>query len=353
MNPYLSQKLKIISFILIVMVVFLHAHNLSGKGDLLNYYVQNLISNGITKMSVALFFVISGYLFFFNLHQADNSDFQKKISSRFRTIFIPYLLWSLWGILFFFLLQAIPFSRSFFNSDLLQEKSLPELLHILFVKPLPYQLWFLRHLFLFALLSPLIYVLTRYFKGIVGLLLIAILLLKIVEIPDNDFIHNRSLAYFCLGAYLGVHGQHLVLRRYAKWGIVATVLWLTLVVWRIVGDSQGLMNDKLWRNFIQHSEYLIGIFALWSLYDFFIASKKEQSKVLPTFLVFAFFLYASHEPILTIAKKMGLKILGNGIGSQLAVYFAAPIFTILLCISMGMLLKNVMPSIYAKLSGGR
>ncbi|MEL6945544.1 MAG: acyltransferase, partial [Bacteroidota bacterium] len=238
MNTYLSRKLRVVSFILIVMVVFLHAHNISGKGDLLNYYVQNFISTGITKISVALFFVISGYLFFFNIKEGKIQEFGSKIKSRSRTILLPYLLWSLWGILFFFLLQSLPFSKSFFNSDLLQKKSTPELLHTLFVKPLPYQLWFLRHLFVFALLSPILYFIAKHAKWIL-LSIIAILLLKILEIPENDFIHNRSLAYFCLGCYLGIHGQAWLKRNYTKFGIGATLIWLALVAWRIIGDSQA------------------------------------------------------------------------------------------------------------------
>jgi len=352
MNAYLSRKLKVISFILIVMVVFLHAHNINGKGDLLNYYVQNFISTGITKISVALFFVISGYLFFFNIRAGKIQEFVSKIQSRSRTILLPYLLWSLWGILLFFLLQSLAFSKSFFNSDLLSEKSFSELLHVLFVKPLPYQLWFLRHLFVFALLSPLIYFIARYAKWTL-LVIIAVLLLKIVEIPENDFIHNRSLAYFCLGCYLGIYGQEWVKRAFPKFGIGATMLWFALVAWRIIGDSQAFINDKLWRNFIQHLEFFIGIFALWSLYDFFQKNNPKSQKALSAFLAFAFFLYVSHEPILTIIKKLLIKAVGNGSINQLVIYFAAPLITIGLCITVGMILKRFVPKVYSVLTGGR
>lgn len=353
MNAYLSRKLKVISFILIVMVVFLHAHNISMRGDELNYYVQNLISNGFTKISVALFFVISGYLFFFNLVDPKSKDFRRKIQSRVRSILVPYLLWSIWGMIFFAILQNIPFSKGFFSLGLLQNKSSADLLHILFIKPLPYQLWFLRHLFVFVLLSPLIYFTTKVLKGSITLAIIAVLLLKILEIPENDFVHNRSLAYFCLGAYLGIHQQSFVLKRLPSWGIPATVAWIALVVWRIVGDSQAFINDKLWRNFIQHTEYLIGIFALWSLYDLLSKADTANAKALPKFLAFAFFLYAAHEPVLTIIKKISLRLLGSNDSTQLLVYFAAPLLTILFCVTVGMILKSLIPKVYAALSGGR
>ncbi|NJL74541.1 MAG: acyltransferase [Saprospiraceae bacterium] len=232
MNPYLSTKLKYISFVLMVMVVFLHSHNLSGKGDLLNYYVQNFISNGITKISVALFFMISGYLFFFQVEAFPIPSWLQKVQSRTRSILLPYLLWSLWGMLLFFTLQSLPYSRSFFNSDVLAEQSIPQLLYIWLVKPLPYQLWFLRHLFVFVLATPFIYLVTRY-APLVLLILVALLLLKILDIPDNDFIDNRSFSYFCIGCYLGIHGRQQVLKTFSTWAIPALVVWWMLVALRI------------------------------------------------------------------------------------------------------------------------
>lgn len=351
MNPYISRKLRYISFILILMVVFLHAHNISGKGDIINYYVQNIISNGITKISVALFFLISGYLFFINIPDPQWADFKKKIQSRLRTIVIPYLLWSLWGIIFFFVLQSIPYSRSYFNSDLITQMSALELLQTLFVKPLPYQLWFLRHLFTFVLLSPLIYWLAKKAKFVL-LGLVAILLLKIVEIPANEFIANRSFAYFCLGCYAGLYLQEQVKARWHQFAWLALLLWLVLLFNRFFLESQSWINHRIWRNFIQHAEYFAGIFAVWSLYDFFATN--TEIKKFPAVLSLSFFLYVAHEPILTITKKLLSSVIGKGsTASTMFVYFAAPILTIVGCLLLGSLLKKSVPKVYAWLVGGR
>ena len=75
MNKYLSDKLKSISFVLMVMVVFLHSYNVGIKYNTeivqtnqgINWFLQNTISKGFTIIAVPLFFIISGYLLFFKL----------------------------------------------------------------------------------------------------------------------------------------------------------------------------------------------------------------------------------------------------------------------------------------------
>lgn len=72
MNKYLSDKLRIISLISIIMVVFLHSYNVTVKfspgnmsfNDGYNVFIQNFFSQGITRIAVPIFFCISGYLFF-------------------------------------------------------------------------------------------------------------------------------------------------------------------------------------------------------------------------------------------------------------------------------------------------
>lgn len=77
MDDYLSNKLTKISFIATLMVLFLHSSNSlvaintdSGSFRIhkgFSQFVQDFISGGITNVAVPIFFLISGYLFFFNM----------------------------------------------------------------------------------------------------------------------------------------------------------------------------------------------------------------------------------------------------------------------------------------------
>lgn len=68
MNAYLSNKLKVLSLISIILVVFIHANiNIPDNTNFLyenSAFLQYFISQGIARISVPLFFTISGYLYF-------------------------------------------------------------------------------------------------------------------------------------------------------------------------------------------------------------------------------------------------------------------------------------------------
>lgn len=67
-NMFLSQKIKIISFVCIIMVLYIHSdfHEVEGEilGMNINILCQKIISKKIARCAVPLFFSISGFLFF-------------------------------------------------------------------------------------------------------------------------------------------------------------------------------------------------------------------------------------------------------------------------------------------------
>src|SRR4051812_4625301 len=114
MTAYISDKIKIISFFSIILVVFLHAYNLDNAPDVTplfykspTWFIEDVISQGFTRIAVPLFFMLSGFLFFLNIKGTRN-EFWNKIKKRGRTLLIPFLFWSLFGIGFYFTLQTVP-----------------------------------------------------------------------------------------------------------------------------------------------------------------------------------------------------------------------------------------------------
>src|ERR1700744_4586956 len=103
MNKFLSDKLKVLSFLMMILVVFAHAGTYDLRLSNTAALIQDYISGGLSRMVPALFFFISAYLFFFNF--TSWKDFGPKIYKRGRTLLVPYLLWSAYGILFLALLQ--------------------------------------------------------------------------------------------------------------------------------------------------------------------------------------------------------------------------------------------------------
>ncbi|MDC2644145.1 acyltransferase family protein, partial [Bacteroides ovatus] len=94
MTQYQSDKIKIISFLSIILVLYIHSsfhdypHEIQGM--LFNHYLQVTISQCLGQCAVPMFFAISGYLFFLGVKGVD--DVWKKMNKRVWTILMPFLI---------------------------------------------------------------------------------------------------------------------------------------------------------------------------------------------------------------------------------------------------------------------
>ncbi len=155
----ISKKIKIISLLLIVMVIFLHSYNIFGHAtfnfredsyfSFINIFIQNMISQGLSRIAVPIFFIISGFLFFQNFNI---SSYKDKLFKRVYTLLIPYLFWTSLGVLIYFILQSTPIISKFFTTDLIKNLSMKELVVSTWINPKIYPLWFLRDLIILTIL---------------------------------------------------------------------------------------------------------------------------------------------------------------------------------------------------------
>jgi len=354
MNKYLSTKLKVLSFLLMILVVFIHSHNiavklLSGNTVLKHGYssfIQDFISDGICYIAVPLFFCISGYLFFLKF-EGSYKEFKSKYTKRFRTLVIPYLIWSIGVLLIFFIIQLLPVTSSL-SENKIKDYSTVELLTKIFITPIPLQLWFVRDLILLTILSPVVYWLIRVLNFIpVGILFVA-------WIFDVDFTvpASVSLLFFVVGAYLSIKKDTLLLTDFSKRYLPFTVLWLALVLCRTILLYLNFENQVV-LTILLKSFIVIGLLAAWSLYDF-LFYKKDLSKIsIYSVFSFSFFIFVFHIPILNVFKRGLFYFLGKEEFASLIIYITAPVITISLGILIGYYLKRYVPSFYGIITGGR
>lgn len=94
MTPFLSQKIKLLSLISIILVLYIHSgfHDYPNEiqGMPFNFKLQDFISGKIGRCAVPLFYAISGYLFFLNLN--NKNILWAKIKKRIMTLVVPYNL---------------------------------------------------------------------------------------------------------------------------------------------------------------------------------------------------------------------------------------------------------------------
>ncbi len=354
MNKYLSIKLTVLASFSMLMVVYLHSYNLTYvnmgfievKKDY-TYFIEEFFSRGITKIAVPLFFIISGYLFFLNMEGTVN-EFLIKFKKRFKTLVIPYLFWSAWGLLLYYILQSISQWSNFFTREHIKDYSVNELLSTLFINPIPYQLWFLRDLILIICLSPLIYFAIKQLKYLIVLVLLGTWLCGFNFI----IISNESLFYFVCGAFLSLTKSKLVQVEFKIQPYIFSSLWVCLVLCKTTLTYIGYENTTL-VDVITKLSIIAGIIAVWSFYDNLMEKRDLPVNELPLIFSFSFFLYVFHEPVLTIVKKASLNIIGAGEMTALLIYIIAPVITISISILVGYFLKRNMPNFYKIITGGR
>lgn len=178
MSPYLSQKIKRLSFLSMLSVVYVHAFNFEDRylweGRIFeenmdfNSFTQVFVSNVLMRFGLPLFFMRSGFLM---AESAKKYTQKERLGKKAKTLLIPYLAWSLLGILITFGLESyqstLPFVESSslgpFNNQRIENLDFAQLLATWLFHPISFQLWFLRNLFVYACLFPyLLALLNRY-----------------------------------------------------------------------------------------------------------------------------------------------------------------------------------------------
>lgn len=339
MTEYLSKKIAIISFILMIMIVILHAQLISLSSGI-SKTIQLIISGQVTRIAVPLFFLISGFLFFRNISVDVFKSCLRKIGKRFRTVLIPYLIFSILGFLFIYCTNIL-FPEYISDSNAINNgiRSIKDILYTILLNPIgTYQLWFLRDLFIIIIASPLIYYVLKYCKWI-----IIICFLGLWMIDMKFFISIEAITFFSIGSYIAIYKQTITNYIFKNSIIVyaTTFIWISICTLTVLCEL----------NYIWHCiGILSGIISLWTLYD--LIYHKLNHHILNSHVYsFSFFIFLVHEPLLTIIKKILYLISG----SQLifVIYIIAPIICIITCIILGNILKKNTPKVYYILTGGR
>jgi len=354
MNKYLSVKFKVISFMLMILVVFIHSQNISDKllsGNTViehgySSFFQDFISDGMSLVAVPLFFLISGYLFFLRF-SGSFQEFKTKYTKRAKTLIVPYLCWSSGVLLFIFALQLFPFSKSLFESKLIKDYSMAELLNRIFISPIPIQLWFVRDLIILTFLSPVLYWLIRK----LNIVLIIVLLITWFINFDLIILSGISLLFFVLGSYLSIHNSIINLN-FRKRDWIYTFLWFIVLFCTTIFQYLNFENLTL-LNILHKTGILVGVVAVWSLFDILFKNKDLSNNRFYGVCSFSFFIYAFHVPSLMFIKKGIFIIFGKEEFSSLFNYITAPVITISLGIFIGYLMKRYIPTIYGIITGSR
>lgn len=351
-----SLRLRLLNFPLIIGVVYIHAYSASinHAGEILeperlNYFtdfVRILISQGLARVAVPLFFLISGYFFFFGFNWSWR-EFGQKITVRAKTLLLPYLFWTAFVVAIRFLGQSIPTMRAFFTGDggLLAELSAYELANAVLGfsrPPEAYHFWFIRDLMILMLLSPVILFLLRHvalpFLG--GLFLVWITAGWPIYAPDVV-----GVLFFSLGGYIAIKGESLfIFDRYGKW---LALVYIPVLL------ADVIFYEASFNLCLHRCGIVVGLVVILYGSKLILASDRLKNALL-WLSGSSFFVYAAHEPLLGIERTLAFQYFPlNWPYTLLLIYLFVPLAVAVVLVAVHAVLSTYFPGVVKAITGGR
>jgi len=304
----ISNRIAYLRYPLIVGVVWIHAfpsyvdlgtqsYGIAHPGVFFDTF-REFVSNGFTRLAVPLLFWLSGYLFFWGMNPDKEAPkymqaFLGKWKSRIRTLLIPFLFWNLFTMLVLTIGYLSPLRWWMYGLAYPPQFGIGEFLNALIGfthPPIAYPFWFVRNLILLSLLSPILYLILRYAVWMLLPMASAwLFLFWPLRIPDSP-----GLLFFGIGAAMAIHQVNL--KRLDSFRIPLTAIYLLLLandVWH-----KGTHLSEMWHR----AGILIGVMALWT-WTARISPKSTLHKKLLWLAPTSFFLFAIHEPTLTLMRR--------------------------------------------------
>jgi fucose 4-O-acetylase-like acetyltransferase len=351
-NKNISKRIHSLRFLLIVFVVFIHNNptrvNFAGGTEIyiIPGYVnitRLLISNIIAGTAVPLLFLISGYLLYIK-----ETRFIAVFKKKNKTILLPYILWHVLVVLFYYIAQSVSFTKPYIASVVVREFSEMDWLGSFTGKagffsgggvPLVYQFWFLRDLYILSLAFIGIKKLADKFP--LGTLVLCIILWT-YEI-NIYLVSSEALLFFTLGYYIVKYAPDFKeldgIKMYDITGIYIITILLEL-----------FFKGKI--PVIHKINIIIGSILFIKLTENFIKNERVYNQ-LAWLEKYTFFVYAVHGVGLAAMQKISVKIIPMHDGWILVQYFSVNIIGIIIFVIMGVTVKKLFPQIYGILTGGR
>jgi peptidoglycan/LPS O-acetylase OafA/YrhL len=346
-------RLDVLRFPLIVLIVYLHATGFTanfadGSRTLANADIVmgvQAITGSIARIAVPLFFMMSGFLFFRGT-AFSAAIYGAKLRSRVKSLLIPFLFWNLALFALVAVGQHVPRLAPFFNGQTAPLTAMSPFQMIDAVigitrYPTAYQFWFIRDLMVLVVLSPLWWLAARY-AGWVALAALAIgWVFNIWPVPIPAI---EPALFFYLGSFVAIRGWSLfAVDRFGWWLVPLFVLLLGLDC----AEALAYRTD-----YSLHPVMVVGLILALKVSRWLAESDRWRARLV-TLGGASFFVFAAHEPLVTIGKKLAFHTLPMTAGTVLVTYAVLPVLVICLTLAGYRLLLKTVPGFLRLIIGGR
>lgn len=346
------KKKTLVSFILALFIVAIHNNTvvlfsaMDSRPDLIfiTEFFNNLFSLTITRVAVPLFFVLSGVCFF---RDHEKGMYVKKIKSRIRTLFVPYLFWN--GFLMAVIVLVSHTSCGKFLS--FPDPILPTwkmmINGILFFR-FNNAFWFVYALILLVMITPIINFLMREkWTGAIScalaLMIPALFPKQFAAIFQGQF--YSSIFFYFAGCFLGKYYFRFFSQKANQKKIILSGIVCSLFVILKLAELYDLIHIH---EIIMNIVLLTAAIAFWFVCDCFT----EKIKMKP-FMNDSFMLYALHPFIGNVFTNLMVLCWGKNFALAIPLHILTYILTVVFSLALAGLLKHSVPRSYGVISGNR
>lgn len=350
-----SRRVFIMSFLLSLLVILIHAVNLADSNVLLEttvreaihlsgradpgMWIENFFSNTLGQMAVPGFFMISGYLFFRTLHHF--REIGDKWRRRFWSLLVPFGAWNVILYCMYGIMGKAAFTLQNLSSAAVHYTYNPTF-------------WYLYQLILLTVLAPVFYLLLRRLPtAIFGMIGILVLIYTMRDLPE---INEDAIFYYFIGAFGARFCRYMVEYSSPNRNSCISIVTVGAVMMLALGACewmgiQGTVtgNIGLWvlSRVLERSAMVL---LLWSLLCMI------HLPAVRDFMKNGFFLYGVHYPLIKMVNLV-LSLCGIHLEKHtilaLTVYFAMPLLSVAATCFLKKILGRYLPMIWRILSGGR
>jgi peptidoglycan/LPS O-acetylase OafA/YrhL len=353
LRPGDSQRLELLRFPLILFVVYLHATAMEiSYGDATVRLgssatieaLKSALSGGIQRTAVPLFFLFAGYLFFLYF-DGSAAAWRAKLRRRLGTLLLPYLFWNGVIALLFLIGAALPSTSVFFNAE--RQLSLARPLGVLDALlgvtryPIVYPMWFLRDLMVLVLFALPLHALLVRTRWLLPCALVALWVVNRSMFPNSAV---EAATFFVAGAMLAFRGV-------SPFGWERR-LWLFGPLWLVLFVASPMLPHGLVGAGIYRAMITAGVLTVLCLPGHALRHPR-LSAALTALAPASFFVFAAHEPLMTLVRKLLFRMLPPNPAVAIAVYVLLPLAIVAFAAALYFLLRRAAPRLTALISGNR
>ena len=366
-SGYLSGKIRFLSALSMVFVVFIHAYNYTDtflqpttcitEGLHLGAMTQFFLSNAFLRSAVPLYFIISGFLFFAR-RELTPEVYARQIRRRAKSVLLVFLIVSTASFAGCSAIYAATGPGVFPVIDErmeVVEQGLAGALKIWLNNPFAFQLWFLMQLFLICLFAPVINSGVRRFGVLLPILLTVLWAFDLsLDLGSFRIFNADTYLFFTVGAYLGIKKVRLpgmdepAGSKPTAWMLIGMLAALSAAYTLLCASLKESGTEQL---VLYKLVSIVGIAAIWYLYDL-IPERFSNSRCWKALERHSFMVFLLHEPLMHMLYSRGLSLSGAD-EVHMLLYFGLPLLMILLMGAVGSLLKKYCLPLHRLLTGDR